>query len=126
MAATVTFDNVFHDCSGVHGTTSNTERVNALKPGVHQAVASTYPVANTAGRRQVRVRKVSEATDNIVGYMNIPAAASGGTCLAFTTTPIECAAGDCFYVQAWRDSGGSLYVNRAAEYSPLPGVQQVG
>jgi hypothetical protein len=117
------FDSERYDTDTIHSTSSNTSRLTCVTPGVYAISAHVSFAPSAAGTlRAVHIR-LNGATFIAVNYD--PPVGGGFSTNVSVSTQYRLAAGDYVEVDVYQDSGGSLNVQAAGNYSPEFGLVKV-
>lgn len=100
---TIGADTELLDASGLHSTTTNTNRITVAKAGVYRVCAHVKFTLNSTGLRAVDFRKNGTAWVNTV-----VTAVNGGDTDVAAISYIQLAAGDYVDMTVFQNSGGAL------------------
>lgn len=111
------FDTETVDTTGMHSTSSNTDRITAVYPGWYQFSGSYGPASNATGIRGTRYSTALAATPTTevildASQLALPAVALGT--YPAKTMPVFLNVGDVGRMQAFQSSGGNLGVDNTA------------
>lgn len=107
----LTFDTERFDTDGIHSTSTNTERLTCVTPGVYAISGSVYFESNTTGRRIIRIN----IDNTTVAQHEHPALAFNELSIS---TVFQLTAGQYATLHVYQSSGGDVSIAAASAYSP--------
>lgn len=112
------------DTDAIHDLVTNNSRLTCKTAGKYAVLANVAFGTNATGHREVYIRKNGVT---IVAYATVPAVATAGS---NTLLPVSCAedlaVDDYLEVVVWQNSGGSINIVAAGNYSPEFSMIKVG
>ncbi len=120
---TLTFNSENYDSDGIHSTSSNTDRLTCVTPGLYIAFANVQYASNATGFRLVQINH-STTVSPIGSQWQV--AVSGNVTIVSVSAPVRMTAGSYLTCLVFQNSGGALDVQRSADYSPNFGMVWVG
>lgn len=112
----LTFDSERFDTDSIHSTSTNTGRLTCNTAGKYIIVGNVLWDTNASGRRGLRIRANGASTIGFHQYENVPDSAINP--VQIVTTIYALAIDDYVQLQAFQNSGGSLNITQADNYSP--------
>lgn len=113
-ATALTFNSERYDTDSIHSTSSNTGRLTCVTAGKYHASCSIRFAAHATGSREVYIRLNGSTA---IADFRIPTTSGGVPIIAFGTD-YDLAVDDYLEVMVRQNSGGSLNVDAASNYSP--------
>ena len=110
------FNSEVFDTDGMHSSVTNTDRLTVVTPGTYLIGGQLAFAANGAGIRGIEIF-LNGAT--VIGEVNDIPVGTGNWRMAIAPTLYQLIAGDYLQLRAYQTSGGDLYVNYYAAYSPV-------
>lgn len=107
---TITFNSERQDDFGMHSTSSNTNRITAVKAGWYQAIANLRWAANGTGYRQHFFQKNSSLSLAFGGDIRMPVTVGGVQTDVNITGVVYLAVNDWVDVVVGQNSGGALNI----------------
>jgi len=118
----LTFNSERFDTGSIHSTSSNTDRLTCVTPGVYLITGHAQFAANATGARALGILINGGAA---IAYQRGDNAGASVTTLVSITTIYQLSAGDYVQLSAWQASGGSLNVVAAWNHSPEFGMVRI-
>lgn len=114
----ITFDSELVDVGGFHSNATNPSRFTAPVTGLYLMVGHIDWAASAVGIRQILLR-INGGTYLVY---EVKAPTAGGLASVAFATLRQLTAGDYVEAEAYQNSGGSLNVLLASQYSPIFGI----
>jgi len=111
----LTFDSERFDTDGIHSTSTNTDRLTCVTPGVYLITGHAQFAANATGARALGIDLNGGSP---IAYQRGDNVGASFTTLVSIATIYQLSAGNYVRLLAWQASGGSLDVVAAGNHSP--------
>ncbi len=113
----ITYNVDTYDRWGMHNTSSNTEKLTVVVPGIYLISAYLSWTTDVTGTRQLSIRHYNSSNSNrlTLAFISVganPSAETGDkeTVLSVTALSLVAVSGDYFRINAYQTSGGDLDV----------------